>query len=209
MWPQVCGHEIVGIVTQVGNAVTHLKPGQRCGVGWQCSSCHDCEWCLRGNEQLCGEVVCTCCEGNRGGFANLVRIKDASFAFNIPKNLDSAEVAPLLCGGQTVWTPLKEQTKPGDRVGILGLVALDIWQNGKSRGWKLQRFLLLSQKRENQLNMEQDITCYTQIETLWRAEKDLWTSFPSPSQQTKDRLRKFFHLLRPLALFVLSVCVRQ
>ena len=189
MWPQVCGHEIVGIVTQVGNAVTHLKPGQRCGVGWQCSSCHDCEWCLRGNEQLCSKVVCTCCEGNRGGFANLVRIKDASFAFNIPENLDSAEVAPLLCGGQTVWTPLKEQTKPGDRVGILGLGGLGHMaiKFAKALGCEVTAISSSeSKKRENQLNMVQNTTFYTQIDTQWHAEKEHWTLFSLLSRQTKE-----------------------
>ena len=61
VWPQVCGHEVVGTVTQVGTAVTTLKAGQRVGVGWQSSSCHDCEWCARGDEQLCSSVGCTCC----------------------------------------------------------------------------------------------------------------------------------------------------
>jgi len=124
VWPQVCGHEVVGTVTQVGDAVTSLKAGQRVGVGWQSRSCHDCEWCARGDEQLCSAVECTCCEGNKGGFADRMRINDSQFVYKIPDELSSAEVAPLLCGGQTVWTPLNEQTKSTDRVGILGLGGL-------------------------------------------------------------------------------------
>lgn len=124
VWPQVCGHEIVGTVTQVGDAVTSLKSGQRVGVGWQSRSCHDCEWCARGDEQLCSAVECTCCEGNKGGFADRMRVNDSQFVYKIPDELSSAEVAPLLCGGQTVWTPLNEQTKSTDRVGILGLGGL-------------------------------------------------------------------------------------
>ena len=122
--PQVCGHEVIGTVTGVGSEVTHLKPGERAGIGWQNKACHECEWCKNGDEQLCSSVKCTCCEGNIGGFADYLRIDDAKFAFSIPESLDSATTAPLLCGGQTVWTPLVQQTKKGDKVGILGLGGL-------------------------------------------------------------------------------------
>ena len=122
--PQVCGHEIIGRVTAVGSAIEHVKVGSRAGVGWQSAACHNCEWCLRGDEQLCGAVKCTCCEGNRGGFADYIRLNDGRFVFAIPDSLDSAQTAPLLCGGQTVWTPLRQQTRAGDRVGILGLGGL-------------------------------------------------------------------------------------
>ena len=97
---QVCGHEVIGYVTGVGSEVTHLTPGQRAGIGWQCQACHECEWCEKGDEQLCSSVKCTCCEGNYGGFADYIRIEDAKFAFAIPDALDSAKTAPLLCGGQ-------------------------------------------------------------------------------------------------------------
>ena len=122
--PQVCGHEVIGKVTGVGSGVTHLKLGDRAGIGWQNSACHNCEWCLRGDEQLCASVKCTCAEGNKGGFADFIRIEDGQFAFQIPEACDSASTAPLLCGGQTVWTPIRNQTKAGDRVGILGLGGL-------------------------------------------------------------------------------------
>jgi len=121
---QICGHEVIGEVTAVGSAVTHVKPGDRAGVGWQNGACHNCEWCLRGDEQLCGSVSCTCCEGNEGGFADYIRVKDGGFVYPIPDACDAAATAPLLCGGQTVWTPLRQQTKAGDRVGILGLGGL-------------------------------------------------------------------------------------
>ena len=122
--PQICGHEVIGTVTGLGPSVTHLKVGQRAGIGWQNAACHECEWCKKGDEQLCSSVKCTCCEGNSGGFADYIRIDDGKFAFAIPDSLDSAATAPLLCGGQTVWTPLVQQTKEGDKVGILGLGGL-------------------------------------------------------------------------------------
>ena len=122
--PQICGHECIGEVTGLGSAVTHLSLGQRAGIGWQNGACHSCEWCLKGDEQLCSAVKCTCCEGNKGGFADYIRIEDGRFAFAIPDGCDSASTAPLLCGGQTVWTPLRQQTRAGDKVGILGLGGL-------------------------------------------------------------------------------------
>ena len=122
--PQICGHEVIGTVSGVGSSVKHLKLGQRAGIGWQNAACHTCEWCQRGDEQLCSAVKCTCCEGNIGGFADYIRIEDGNFAFAIPDELDSARTAPLLCGGQTVWTPLVQQTKAFDKVGILGLGGL-------------------------------------------------------------------------------------
>lgn len=122
--PQVCGHEVIGIVTAVGEEVTHVKVGERAGIGWQNGACHECEWCKKGDEQLCASVKATCCEGNVGAFADYVRIQDGKFCFAIPEACDSAQTAPLLCGGQTVWTPLVQQTKDGDKVGILGLGGL-------------------------------------------------------------------------------------
>lgn len=122
--PQVCGHEVIGTVTEVGNAVLHLKVGDRAGIGWQSASCHNCEWCFKGDEQLCGLVKCTCCEGNIGGFADYIRIEDGRFAFKIPEACDSAATAPLLCGGVTVWTPLRNHTRAGDRVGVIGVGGL-------------------------------------------------------------------------------------
>lgn len=124
--PQICGHEVIGEVTAVGSAVSNVKVGQRAGIGWQNAACHNCEWCARGDEQLCSAVQCTCCQGNKGGFADFIRIEDSRFAFPIPDECDAASTAPLLCGGQTVWTPLRQQTKAGDRVGILGLGGLGI-----------------------------------------------------------------------------------
>ena len=46
----MCGHEIIGRVTAVGSAIEHVKVGARAGVGWQSAACHNCEWCLRGDE---------------------------------------------------------------------------------------------------------------------------------------------------------------
>ena len=103
-YPFIPGHEIVGPVTAVGQAVTHLTAGQRVGIGWQAGSCLQCEWCLAGSENLCPHAVATCV-GRHGGYADRVRV-DGRFAFAIPDGLDAAGAAPLLCGGVTVYSPL-------------------------------------------------------------------------------------------------------
>ena len=121
-YPLVPGHEIVGTIAGVGREVKSLKRGERVGVGWQSGSCMECEWCIRGDENCCskeeGVIV-----GRPGGFADSVRV-DGRFAFPIPDELDSATAAPLLCGGATVYTPLKDHARPAMRVGVIGIGGL-------------------------------------------------------------------------------------
>ena len=122
-FPFIPGHEIVGKVTGVGGHVTHLKPGVRAGVGWQAGSCHECEWCVSGDEQFCAEHAATCV-GRHGGFATHIRL-DARFAFPIPDALASENAAPLMCGGITVYTPLRDYgVESRHRVGVVGIGGL-------------------------------------------------------------------------------------
>ncbi len=122
-YPLVPGHEIVGTVAALGEAVKGLALGQRVGVGWQRSSCGRCRYCDRGDENLCAANEATC-DGHFGGFADRIRI-DARFAFAIPDGLDPERAAPLLCGGATVYAPLRRYVvAPGMRVGIVGIGGL-------------------------------------------------------------------------------------
>src|ERR1035441_1106715 len=72
VYPFVPGHEIIGTVRAVGPAVTIIAVGQRVGVGWQRSSCMECEWCRRGEETCCPNQQKTCI-GHHGGFADAIR----------------------------------------------------------------------------------------------------------------------------------------
>ncbi len=122
-YPMVPGHEIIGKVVAVGSAVTELTLGERVGVGWQCGSCFDCEYCETGHENLCAKQQATCV-GNFGGFADAV-VVDSRFAFRIPDALNSANAAPLLCGGITVFAPMKRDgVKAGMKVGVIGIGGL-------------------------------------------------------------------------------------
>lgn len=122
-YPLVPGHEIIGQVMQVGSAVSHLRPGMRVGVGWQRSACGECEWCRRGDDNLCPRSQATC-RGHHGGFATAI-VTDSRFAFPVPEALSSAQAAPLLCAGVTVFSPLRQhQIGSGTRVGVLGIGGL-------------------------------------------------------------------------------------
>lgn len=122
-FPLVPGHEIVGTVSAVGSAVRDHKPGQRVGIGWQADSCGICEWCRSGQEHLCPKAQPTCV-GRHGGFAEAVRV-NSRFAIPIPETLDSLSAAPLLCGGITVYSPLRNLgARPSSRVGVVGIGGL-------------------------------------------------------------------------------------
>jgi len=121
-YPLVPGHEIVGRVAAVGGACA-LQVGQRVGVGWQRSACLDCEVCRRGDENLCPaqEAICV---GHMGGFAERIRV-DGRFVFALPDSLDAAATAPLLCGGVTVFAPLRRWgVRASTRVGVIGIGGL-------------------------------------------------------------------------------------
>ena len=122
-YPFIPGHEVVGTVAAVGANVRSLKPGQRVGLGWEANSCGECEWCLQGLENLCAASEPTCVH-RHGGYADRVRA-NARFVIPIPDALESENAAPLLCGGITVYTPLRSHgVNPSSRVGVVGIGGL-------------------------------------------------------------------------------------
>ncbi len=122
-YPQVPGHEIVGKVAAVGSGVTHLSVGQRAGVGWQRSACLECDLCVGGEENLCRKQQATCM-GHHGGLADKIRL-DGRFTFAIPDEMDSAVAAPLLCGGVTVYSPMRRfGITAASSVAVIGIGGL-------------------------------------------------------------------------------------
>ena len=122
-YPFIPGHEVIGAVTAVGAEVRSLAVGQRVGLGWQSNSCGQCEWCMRGMENLCPTAEATCVHRN-GGYASQVRA-NARFVMPIPDALPSEQAAPLLCGGITVYNPLRTHgVNPSSRVGVIGIGGL-------------------------------------------------------------------------------------
>ena len=122
-YPLVPGHEIIGTVVNLGSAVHGPTLGQRVGIGWQADSCGICEWCRSAEEHLCPKAQPTCV-GRHGGFADTVRV-NSRFAVPIPEALDSLSAAPLLCGGVTVYSPLRNHNaRPASRIGVIGIGGL-------------------------------------------------------------------------------------
>ena len=122
-YPFIPGHEIIGSITEIGAEVHSLAVGQRVGLGWQSNSCGECEWCTRGMENLCLSSEGTCVR-RHGGYASRVRA-NARFVFPMPEELTSENAAPLLCGGITVYNPLRSHgVNPSSRVGVVGIGGL-------------------------------------------------------------------------------------
>lgn len=122
-YPFIPGHEVIGRVNAVGSSVKSLKVGQRVGLGWQSNSCGECEWCSRGMENLCLSAEATCVR-RHGGYADRVRA-NARFVMPIPDALESENAAPLLCGGITVYSPMRtHEVNPSSRVGVIGIGGL-------------------------------------------------------------------------------------
>ncbi len=130
-YPCVPGHEIVGRVQSVGSAVKKFKVGDAVGVGCMVDSCQTCDSCEEGLEQYCekgmvGTYGSPTKDGDytKGGYSSHI-VVNQRFVLSIPKNLDLAATAPLLCAGITTYSPLKHVgVKKGDRVGVLGLGGL-------------------------------------------------------------------------------------
>ncbi len=122
-YPFIPGHEIIGTVAALGSEVRSLELGQRVGLGWQSNSCGQCEWCMRGQENLCPSSEGTCVH-RHGGYADRVRA-NARFVVPIPDALPSEQAAPLLCGGITVYNPMRiNGVNPSSRVGVVGIGGL-------------------------------------------------------------------------------------
>jgi uncharacterized zinc-type alcohol dehydrogenase-like protein len=114
---------VIGTVAALGNEVRALEVGQRVGLGWQSNSCGVCDWCLRGLENLCPNAEGTCVH-RHGGYADRVRA-NARFVVPIPEALPSEQAAPLLCGGITVYSPMRTHgINPSSRVGVVGIGGL-------------------------------------------------------------------------------------
>lgn len=130
-FPMVPGHEIAGLVTEVGSDVRRFAVGDRVGVGCIVDSCRTCTACRAGEEQYClrGYVETYNSEHydgepTHGGYSTAI-VVDEAYVVRVPAGLGLEEAAPLLCAGITVYGPLRHwQVGPGSRVGVVGLGGL-------------------------------------------------------------------------------------
>lgn len=130
-YPVVPGHEIAGIVAEVGSEVTKHKVGDRVGVGCFVDSCGECEACLAGEEQYCFKGVTQTYNSRladgtttQGGYSTHIVVTEG-FVLSIPEGIELDVAAPLLCAGITLYSPLKHWgAGPGKKVAIIGMGGL-------------------------------------------------------------------------------------
>jgi uncharacterized zinc-type alcohol dehydrogenase-like protein len=130
-YPVVPGHEIAGVVTEVGSEVTMYAVGDRVGVGCFVDSCRECSSCLAGQEQYCkrgmiGTYNAVGRDGRptQGGYSGAI-VVDENYVLRIPDALPLDAAAPLLCAGITTYSPLRHwNAGPGKRVAVIGLGGL-------------------------------------------------------------------------------------
>ncbi len=145
VYPCVPGHEVVGRVTRIGDAVKRHAVGDLVGVGCMLDSCRHCEPCTSGEENYCegpnswlatynGPMIPAAkapnhgnlygCDNTFGGYSNVLVVNE-DFALKIPPRLKPEVAAPILCAGVTTYSPLKHWgVKPGDKVGVIGFGGL-------------------------------------------------------------------------------------
>ncbi|MEC7264687.1 MAG: NAD(P)-dependent alcohol dehydrogenase [Bacteroidota bacterium] len=130
-YPVVPGHEIVGRVTQVGSGVSKHQVGDIVAVGCMVDSCRSCNSCKNDEEQYCPEWVGTyggfdkhLNSPTHGGYSEKI-VVDEAFVLRVPKGLDLAGIAPVLCAGITTWSPLRHwKVGKGSKVAVVGLGGL-------------------------------------------------------------------------------------
>jgi uncharacterized zinc-type alcohol dehydrogenase-like protein len=131
IFPLVPGHEIAGVVTEVGAGVTRYAVGDHVGVGCFVDSCRGCEYCKSGDEQFCRKGMVGTYnareysgEPTYGGYSAQI-VVDENYVLRIPDGLNLDVAAPLLCAGITMYSPLAHWgAGPGKKVAIVGLGGL-------------------------------------------------------------------------------------
>lgn len=120
--PLTPGHQVVGEVVGIGARVMGWSLGERAGVPWLYNACSTCDYCLRGEENLCREAKFTGFHVD-GGYAEFI-LAQAKYALKVPKKIKDTDVAPLLCAGIVGYRSLrKSDLQPGERLGLVGFGA--------------------------------------------------------------------------------------
>ncbi|XP_024971942.1 8-hydroxygeraniol dehydrogenase-like [Cynara cardunculus var. scolymus] len=159
-YPVTPGHEIVGVVTEVGTKVDKFKIGDKVGVGCLVGSCRSCQSCADDLENYCPKQILTYGfpyhDGTRtyGGYSDHM-VADEHFVLRWPENLPLDSGAPLLCAGITTYSPLRYfgLDKPGMKVGVFGLGGLGhvAVKMAKAFGAEVTVFSTTAAKKEDAL----------------------------------------------------------
>jgi len=152
--PITPGHQIVGIVDALGDQVANLQIGDRVGVPWFYDACGTCEFCRRGNENLCPEARFTGFHVD-GGYAEFM-IAEARYVLPLPRGLSDEQAAPLLCAGIIGYRSLKKaDVYPGERIGLFGFGASAHLTIQVARHWgcEVYVFTRAAEHREHALEL--------------------------------------------------------
>jgi D-arabinose 1-dehydrogenase-like Zn-dependent alcohol dehydrogenase len=123
VYPRVPGHEVAGVVDEIGAGVTEWKKGDRVGTGWHGGHDFVCESCRRGDFIACKNEAVTGFTRD-GGYQEYMLVRHEALA-RIPDDLDAAEAGPLLCAGVTTFNSLRHSGAVlGDLVGVQGIGGL-------------------------------------------------------------------------------------
>jgi len=117
--PLILGHEVVGIVEEIGEKVNRFKIGDRAGIAWLNNTCGKCKFCLSGRENLCPDAHFTGWDAN-GGFAEY-NVISADFAYHLGKQQSFVEMAPMMCPGIAGYRAFRlTGLQPEDKLGLYG-----------------------------------------------------------------------------------------
>lgn len=177
-YPCVPGHEIVGRVIKVGAKVEKFKVGDIAGVGCLVDSCRVCDSCKDDLEQFCEKgAIFTYNSPDKhsggltyGGYSESI-VVDEAFVLQVPKNLDLASTAPLLCAGITTYSPLRHHgVSQGQKVGVVGLGGLGHMgvKLAKAMGAHVVVFTTSQNKVEDALRLGADEVVYSKDETAMK-----------------------------------------
>ena len=221
-YPFVGGHEIVGTVSAVGPAVSHVAAGDRVGIGWHAGYCMTCRDCLAGDHNMCAQASSTIV-GRHGGFATAVRAQAPS-VFKLPDGVDFAKAGPLFCGGITVFNPLVQyDVSPTAEVGVIGIGGLGHMALKFLRAWgcNVTAFTSSEAKRDEAIAMGAHDTISSRDPKALEASAgrfDLllstvnvkldWTSYLN-TLTTRGRLHFLGAVLEPVDIGVFSLLPGQ
>lgn len=162
-YPLVPGHEIAGIVKEVGSSVSNFKVGDHVGVGTYVNSCRECEYCNDKEEVSCEKGSVFTFNGidadgsiTKGGYSSYIVVHER-YCFRIPDGYPLASAAPLLCAGITVYNPMMrhKMNQPGKSLGVIGLGGLGHMavKFGKAFGLKVTVLSTSVSKKEEALSV--------------------------------------------------------
>jgi propanol-preferring alcohol dehydrogenase len=149
----VPGHQVVGVVGELGPEAQRLHIGDRVGIAWLGFTCGECRYCRGGNENLCPNARFTGYHQN-GGYAEQCLVHE-DFAYPLPAGLDTAEATPLLCAGIIGYRALRRaETKPGCRLGLYGFGSSAHISIQVARHWGCTVYVMTRDPRQQALAKE-------------------------------------------------------